>query len=491
MSSLALERSGLPVGHSSASAFTATAAFLVYALLVPLAMGAQAADAQSSWASALYVLVPLSVYSGSRIAYELAHGASRWFVLAFHSFVYVFFGVAPLSQIGARTMNWAINPTADTVFAASVLCLVGVLAFDGGLAFGPSLARATASLQSRVAGRSGHGGSPTRQDSQRNSTVPSGHRALWLMLALTLVSVLLLWAQGGIGPALASREQLGVAICPRASSGDLSSCGILSAGIMVPPVLLTLLALGLGTRERGFLGRLSLVVGVAALFLTANPVSAARFWFGAVVIGLLGATVGRSLRPRLLMWLAIPALLILVFPSLDFGRSEGWTSGFSIKPEAMVEKQDFDAFQQVVNGVTYVDSFGTQGGRQISSALLFFVPHVTWADKAPPTGTLVVGSLGETGNTNVSSPLWEEGYVDFGIFGAVLLLGCTGLLVGFVDASLKLSVSPSALGSTFVPFFAGYEVFVLRGSLLPAIGPLVFALGLVWAVRRLSVARAP
>jgi len=231
----------------------------------------------------------------------------------------------------------------------------------------------------------------------------------------------------------------------------------------------------------------ALIVGIATLGLTANPVSSPRFWFGAVAIGLYGATLGRSLRSRLLMWLAIPALLILVFPSLDFGRREGWTPGFSIQTEAIVDKADFDAFQQVVNGVTYVDWYGTQGGRQLSSALLFFVPRGMWQGKAPPTGTLVVASLGVTGNTNVSAPLWEEGYVDFGMLGTAVLLACAGLLVGYLEAGLRVSARARGVIPAVVPFLAGYGMFILRGSLLPAIGTLVFALLLVWVSNRLIV----
>ena len=278
------------------------------------------------------------------------------------------------------------------------------------------------------------------------------------------------------------------ALCSLQPSGGLAECGVVSALVRVPPVILTVIALGVHHTSHGSLTRLAVAVGIVSLFLTANPVSAARFWVGAATIGVLGAALMSSLHARLIIWLALPALLILIFPMLDFGRDRGWSADFSIRLEVVTQKQDFDAYQQIANGITYVDVYGTRGGTQLSSALLFFVPRSVWSDKAPATGPLVATSLGVTDNTNVSAPLWEEAYVDFGFGGVLAIMGALGFAVALLEAAVRRSVlRGGGLTVVVAPFFAGYGVFLLRGALLPAIGLLAVAIMLVWSIRRLGL----
>jgi hypothetical protein len=423
-----------------------------------------------------------------RVAYELGSGGSRWFVLIFHSFAYVFLGVAPLVQIGARTLLWAVDPTADALLEASVICLVGVLLFDVGLWLRHlrplSGRRYIRQAQAGVEG--GLAFHPERcKDSRGARSKHMADRALAFLVATALVSLALLWLRGGLGYVFASREQMAAALCPATPSGDLAECGVVTALIRVPPVILAVVALSLRGRGSKSFVRLAIAIGLVGLLFTANPVSTPRFWFGAATIGVLGVIAGPRVRSRVLIWLAIPALMILVFPALDFGREQGWSFDVTLNPDVLVQKQDFDAFQQVVNGVTYVDAFGTRDGMQTSSALLFFLPRSLWTDKAPATGTLVTASLGVTGNTNVSSPLWEEAYVDFGIVGVAVVLCGLGYLVGTLEAVASVSaVRTRGLATGASPFFVGYGVFLLRGSLLPAIGPLAVAVVLVWIVSR-------
>jgi hypothetical protein len=293
--------------------------------------------------------------------------------------------------------------------------------------------------------------------------------------------------RGGLALVLASRSEMEAALCSVQSSGGLAECGVVSALVRVPPVILTVVALGMRDKAHRSLTRLAIITGIVSLFLTANPVSAARFWVGAATIGVLGATLIRSLRARVLIWLVLPALLILLFPMLDFGRDRGWSADFSIRLDAVTQKQDFDAFQQIANGVTYVDVYGTRSGMQLSSALLFFVPRSVWSDKAPATGPLVSASLGVTDNTNVSSPLWEEAYVDFGFGGVLVMMSALGFAVARFEAAVHESLlRRGGLTVVVAPFFAGYGVYLLRGALLPAIGLLAVTTMLVWAISRLG-----
>ncbi len=466
------------------------AAFIVYAVGIPALSIIGPSETRYSWTAASIVLLAISVYSAIRLAVEIGKGASRWFVLAFHTFAYVFLGVVPLVQVGTQTLLWAIDPAPDLLVAAALVCLAGVLLFDLGLWLGwswPANGRRRrvdrfARIEKLADPRFG-------LEEPRSDGFPrqAADRALMLLLGLTVLSVVLLAMRGGLALVLASRSEMEAALCSIQSSGGLAECGVVSAFIRVPPVILMVVAMGMRDTSHRSLSRLAIIVGVVSLLLTANPVSTARFWVGAVTIGVLGAMLYRSLRARVLIWLALPALVMLLFPVLDFGRDRGWSADVSIHLEVVTQKQDFDAFQQIANGIAYVDAYGTRGGTQLSSALLFFVPRSVWSDKAPATGSLVSASLGVTDNTNVSSPLWEEAYVDFGLGGVLVVMAALGFVVSRLEAAVQESLMRGGgLIVIVAPFFAGYCVYFLRGALLPAIGLLTVAVLLVWTVSRLG-----
>jgi hypothetical protein len=466
---------GTVPGSSVLAPVGAAAAFLVYSLAVPVAVGLSIIEARSAPTAASIVLLVISVYSGTRIAYEVARGASRWFVLVFHSFAYVFLGVVPLVQSGAATFLWAVDPASDVLLEAAALCLAGVLLFDLGSWVGGSL-KSSRGRAARLAGREDRSARP-ESELGRYPRAGAAARVLVLLVVLAVLSLVLFYVRGALAVALASRSEMEAVLCPLGPFGDLAECGVVTAMVRVPAVILTIAALGLRSRVQSAVFWLAVIVGLMAMLVTSNPISTPRFWFGAAALGVIGVLTMGSARARIMTWVVLPALLILVFPSLDFGRSQGWTPSLSIQTEAIVQKQDFDAFQQVLNGISYVEAFGTRGGMQTSSAVLFFVPRGVWPDKAPPTGPLVASSLGVTDNTNVSAPIWEEAYIDFGPMGVAVVLFGLGWLVAYLEVATKASrAGPDELAVAFAPFFAAYGVFLLRGSLLPAIGPLAFAL---------------
>ena len=466
------------------------AALAVYALGIPALVSVGFIETRTSWTWVSIVLLAISVYSGVRLAFELGKGASRWFVLAFHTFTYVFLGVVPLVQVGARTLLWTADPAPDVLVATAVICLAGVLLFDVGLWFGLSLP--THGRRRRVGPFARREEQPDPQSELEKPQsdgfpVRAADRALAFLLGLSVLSVVLFIMRGGLALVFASQSEMNAALCSVQSSGGLAECGVVSALVRVPPVILTVVALGLRHKGHRSLTRLAIIAGIISLLLTANPVSAGRFWVGAVTIGVLGAALFRSHHARVLIWLALPLLLLLLFPRLDFGRNPGWSADFSINLDTLTQKQDFDAFQQIANGVTYVDVYGTRGGMQLSSALLFFVPRSVWSAKAPATGSLVSASLGITDNTNVSSPVWEEAYVDFGFGGVLVMLSALGFAVARLEAAVQESLlRRSGLTVIVAPFFAGYGVFLLRGPLLSAVGILTGATMLVWAISRLG-----
>src|SRR5205085_620826 len=117
-------------------------------------------------------------------------------------------------------------------------------------------------------------------------------------------------------------------------------------------------------------------------------------------------------------------------------------------------------------------------------AALFWLPRSVWPDKPFNTAFIVADDIGFP-NRNLDSPLWAEGYVDFGWVGTAVLLAGSGLVARRLDDGFVLvrrvraavgrsGVVRSAipLAAVAVPVIAGYEYILLRGSLLQAMARL-------------------
>jgi hypothetical protein len=160
--------------------------------------------------------------------------------------------------------------------------------------------------------------------------------------------------------------------------------------------------------------------------------------------------------------------LVLVFPYADFARTADPNAEVeTVGPAAKLSTGDFDAFDQIVNAVTYVENEGHTGGRQLMGAALFFVPRAAWPAKPEDTGIFLANYKGYW-FTNLSAPMWAEFFIDGGWWLLVLGMGTVGFLVRKLDNRTVLDYltrdGPTALG-VITPF---YLVILLRGSLLQA-----------------------
>jgi hypothetical protein len=97
------------------------------------------------------------------------------------------------------------------------------------------------------------------------------------------------------------------------------------------------------------------------------------------------------------------------------------------------------------------------------------------------TGDMMHDALGYPTRLNQSSPLWTEFYVDGGF--PLVVLGF--LALGLITARLQRRfehADPFSLSAALVPLLAGYQLYVLRGSLLAVTPRLTVLLVLVYAV---------
>jgi hypothetical protein len=199
--------------------------------------------------------------------------------------------------------------------------------------------------------------------------------------------------------------------------------------------------------------------------------------------------LGVRFYPRklpLMMALGIPALFVLLFPLADYFRVslEGDASNTNVI-EAFATKPDFDALQLVMDGVRVTEKKDFQLGQQMLGSVAFWVPRSIWTTKPDPTGVMIGDTLARVSN-NLSAPLWIEFYMDFWWFGVALGMAGYGYLCRRVQNSLTSDGLRPGLVITAV--FAGYQFYLLRGSLMVAMSYLIpMALVLfcvVWKGRR-------
>lgn len=141
--------------------------------------------------------------------------------------------------------------------------------------------------------------------------------------------------------------------------------------------------------------------------------------------------------------------------------------------------KDYDQIGMFANTITFSESGpGHFYGRQLAGSVFFAVPRSVWPGKPRDTGVMVGQWMG-TVNTNLSSPIWAELWLDFGPLG----MGAGLLAIGYAAARVDRRYAkratrrspPGSLISVVVPLVAGYSFILLRGPLLQASGRVAIA----------------
>ncbi len=127
---------------------------------------------------------------------------------------------------------------------------------------------------------------------------------------------------------------------------------------------------------------------------------------------------------------------VTIFPAVDaLGRGDGIVSFSPL--EYLSTHGDFDGYQSTINIVAWIDNQGPMLGRQLLSAVLFFVPRSFWSWKSPGTGIEAADFVGYP-YINISAPMPGELYADFHLFGLILFSCLLGRIVRRVDESLLI-----------------------------------------------------
>lgn len=448
------------------------------ALSVPLALGftvflpffvaVQSGDGQRD--AAFWLQLLLAMYAGARLSAMVLTSRRKLLQGSFWLFVYMAMGVAPSPRPSSAGSRPRRRPRSDLTVAIG-LVLLGCTAFDVGVL----LAR------HRPAGRAG--------GSQKEPKPLMAHRRrLQLLTVLAFLgSAAFIVKLGGPAVFFSSRQEIIAGIQEAGvSNGDGQAGQALLRGFGTVPALLALLLYTRWLITSTFARRkISVIVTWAALavlnLVVNNPISNPRYWFLTVMFALLFTVFPVSAAMyRVALSMAV-VIALLVFPFADRFRYDEKnykpveTTSF-LEPMAL---KDYDQIGMFANTITFSNSGpGHFYGRQLAGSVLFAVPRSVWPGKPRDTGVMVGQWMG-TVNTNLSSPIWAELWLDFGplgMGGGLLALGYAAARVDRRYAKRATRRSPpGSLISTVVPLVAGYSFILLRGPLLQASGRVAIA----------------
>lgn len=341
---------------------------------------------------------------------HVAMRGRRTLFVVFFLFNFLFLSLAPLQQTYARTDQ--VFEQGDLVTYAAFMCLIFNL---GGVGF------VLRPLDS----------SRTTQRESFLSTTLLGSNPITLLVLLLVTGALLAFLVGRYGAALFSnRQTLNDLI---ASDGDKSSTIFIYS--FLHPFVFTSSFIGLMVAYRQKLRLLTFLFlfSLAAAFLVNNPIIQARFRSSTLLV-FMALVLTSWKNVRLVMYvifagIAASPIYNAVFRLTFGGRDDRELATF-------FAQMDFDALNIFCYTIRWVSDRGLEFGTNLTGAFFFFVPRSLWEDKGKHVANLIFTYLKEyRGYTsdNLSSPPPVEGYLSFGLVGAISLSLIVVWAIDFVE----------------------------------------------------------
>lgn len=423
-------------------------------------------------------LLPLG-YAAIRLTMIFLSPERKPFASVFFMFVYITLGVVPLVQyLLDREQYYSVGVEPITT---SLIILVGCGAFDVGYA-----------VHQRRRNKD-QGAFPVPSEQSGALVTPGGIVALRLLSSLTLVVALYyISSAGGVGAFFSSRQDLGIATAESLSSDGGEATRAVVASLAKVGPLFCLLAYLFSSRYKRMSIRIpdGFVIALLAIanIIVNNPISNPRYWFLAVLLGVF-FTVVRSKTGQDLAIVGGILAAIVIFPISDVTRyanpQEAIARGSIWETIAV---KDFDQYTMINNSISFTNDVGYSLGRQLAGVLLFWVPRSVWPDKPLDSG-VVLGEWLAMRNTNLSSPLWTEGWMNFGWAGVIVFLLALGLLGARLDGTYARGLSlpyQAPIGTQVgTALLAGYLFIILRGPLLQASARLLVIIVFIGVLNRI------
>ena len=451
----------------------AIVAFLGFAVAIPLILRTTS-EAPYTDTEFLFRYSAL-LYAAVRMSVILSKDQVRPVAGVFWMFVYICLGVVPLAQLstGASTIL-AVQVDEATLHATTAVTLLGCVSFD--LAYHLRFSR--------------NGARPAPVRTLRSLDTLRIFAVVAILGGLTYVAQV-----GGIGVFFASRQEAGQALDQVSPDSGQAARAIISAFGSVACLVGLIFYFHALRMLRSSLNLLDVALMAALVGLNVvvnNPISNSRYWTLAVLFGLVMPFIGA--RKSLFNVAIISGVVaaIFLFPLSDITRRAAGAGGMvqSDSVWRMISTKDYDQFTMLANTLGFTRDEGFTWGNQFLGALLFWVPRVIWPAKPLDSG-VEVGQWMSSANVNLSSPLWAEAWINFGVAGVVLTFALLGLLSRKLDSGFAAgALSAGSVGYLGVSIFSGYMFILLRGSLLQSMGRLMI-LALAIAILSGTVKRKP
>lgn len=427
---------------------------LALGLLIPTSL--LAGNGTARFPAALVPVAGVIGYAALRLACLAASGEACIVTITFWVFVYVFLGLCPLLQLACGAFPLGGGYEETLLLRSALVVVAGIAAFEVGQRFAPAWLGAAA-----VPG-------VLRRRLHRPTIVVAG-------LVAAGIAAVLLQRLGGLEALFLPRVERHQLLSGQFGSAELLILNHLVRAPVFAVLIAALVVWSWARRGRTGAGWKAMCAGLLlATLLINNPISTPRLIVGTIALSLFFVLPWKRIHAALAAY-GLVAGLILVFPladafrvTLDAKPGDQWEAASPAR--TLARSMDFDAFQAVANTVALVDREGVTGGAQVAGAVLFAVPRSLWPDKPLATGQLV-GEKSGYAFTNLSAPLWTELYVDGGLLLVVAGFLAYGAGVRTLDRWYRWSQrgGGARVVSVLVPIYAGYQFFVLRGSLMPAV----------------------
>ncbi len=424
-----------------------------------------------------------TLYSGARLTLLSIEGRKKLFSLTFWIFAYVWMGLVPLIQLSTGEFPWPGNYDEWIAAYSLAIVLIGYVAYDAGSWLGDK-------CYSRYGGRL----APYSFSLSKSRT--------YLLSVFALVAATVAVQQlGGFDVIVgASRYTLDQAADPEApKAGSLIWDTLLRVPAFVALLITWWMWLNreqLLTQRGQKVRHMAVLIYLLMLNLVVNnPMSLNRFYLGTMLFSFLFVSLGWNRRRSFSVWVVGLVLTFMIaFPYADIFREESQRLNVAPVTVQLTSNGDYDAFQQLANTVVFVSADGSTSGYQLLGALFFWVPRALWHDKPIGSGQLVAEHLGYD-FTNVSSPLWAEGYINAGLVGVAVFLLLFGLVTSLLQQGYLASARKQGLFiGGLVPILASFQLFFVRGDLQNGIAyviPIILFYVLTATVRRTPSHNAP
>lgn len=433
-------------------------------VLVVLLPGLILHSLETRFTAALALQCVVVVHSGGALARVITDVKVRIVAFGFWLFAYVWLGLAPLAMLATATYPRGFLVDERTTFLATAVIEIGLLSYSAGAA---------------LAGKRAHRDSTVIEPLLARRVAPV--RVLLLCVLALLLAAALIPGQGGVGTFFASRQAANEAATAAASADSAGRA--LAAWSLSVPAFWGLVALvhvphrKIGDRTLRGVRWILLPVMLALNVIVNNPISQPRFWAGTVLLTVVFAAPAlRDPRNFRIGAAAIMAAVLVVFPYSDYFRYDKREPVHVVSlAEQFTTNGDYDAYQQIQTGLSYVQEYGYSPTAALGPPL-FFVPRSVWPDKPDDAGIALARHAGYRFD-NLSAPLWVESYMWAGVPSLVVLFGLIGAVGRRVDdVRNRLRGARGTLAALLVPAFAFYQLILLRGSLMAIVGPLFLLL---------------